>query len=76
MKSVLPTTLQHILEKAENLLNKDGVISETIVKPHYVCVAKNGKATWNDFPGWNACKICSHSLAVAERIGRISDHLK
>ena len=51
VKSVLPTTLQYILEKAENLLNKDGVISETIVKPHYVCVAKNGKATWNDFPG-------------------------
>ena len=54
VQSALPTTLQHTLEKAENLLNKDGVISETMLKPHYVCVAKNGKATCNDFLGWNA----------------------
>ena len=36
----------------------------------------NGKVTWNDCPGWNAYKICSHSLAVAEKSGRTADYLK
>ena len=52
------------------------VESETMVKPHYVTVAKNGKVTCNDCPGWNAYKICSHSLAVAEKNGRTADYLK
>ena len=41
-----------------------------MVRPHYVTVAKNGKVTCSDCPGWNAYKICSHSLAVAEKSGR------
>ena len=91
IKSAHPTTLHHIVEKAENLLNKDCAVieapgskdveafmveNETMVRPHYVSVAKNGKVTCNDFPGWNAYKICAHSLAVAEKIGRTSDFLK
>ena len=52
------------------------VESETMVKPHYVTVAKNGKVTCNDCPGWNAYNICSHSLAVAEKNGRTADYLK
>ena len=52
------------------------VESETMVKPHYVTVAKNGKVTCNDCPGSNAYKICSHSLAVAEKNGRTADYLK
>ena len=52
------------------------VESETIVKPHYVTVTKNGKVTCNDCPGWNAYKICSHSLAVAEKSDRTADYLK
>ena len=91
IKSAHPTTLQHILEKAEDLLNKDRAVmqapsskdaeafmveSETMVKPHYVTVAKNGKVTCNDCPGWNAYKICSHSLPVAEKNFRTADYLK
>ena len=90
IKPAHPTTLQHILEKAEHLLNKDRAVmqarsskdaeafmveSETMVKPHYVTVTKNEKFTCNDCPGWNACKICSHSLAVAEKSGRTADYL-
>ena len=47
-----------------------------MVKPHYVTVAKNGKVTCNDCPGWNAYKICSHSLGEAEKNGRTADYLK
>ena len=74
--------LQHIQEKAEDLLNKHRAVmqapsskdaeafmveSKTMVKPHYVTVAKNRKVTCNDCSGWNTYKICSHSLAVAEK---------
>jgi hypothetical protein len=45
------------------------VESETMAKPHYVSVAKNGKVTYTDCPGWSAFKICSHSLTVAEKNG-------
>ena len=91
IKSAHPTTLQHILQKAEHLLNKNRAVmqapsskdaeafmveSETMVKPHSVTVTKNGKVTCNDCPGWNAYKICSHSLAVTEKSGRTVDYLK
>ena len=52
------------------------VESETMIKPHYVTVTKNGKVTCNDCPGWNAYNICSPSLAVAEKSGRTVDYLK
>ena len=52
------------------------VESETMVRSHYVSVAKNGKVTCSDCPGWNAYKICAHSVVVAEKIGRTSDFLK
>jgi hypothetical protein len=45
------------------------VESETMAKPHYVSIAKNGKVTYADCLGWSAFKICSHSLAVAEKNG-------
>ncbi len=43
------------------------VESETMPKPHYVSVAKNGEVTCTDYPGWNAFKICLQYLAVAEK---------
>ena len=90
IKSAHPTRPQHILEKAEDLLNKDRAVMQApsskdaevfmveseMVKPHYVTVAKNGKVTCNNCPGWNAYKICSHSLAVVEKSGRTADYLK
>ena len=91
IKLAHPTTLQHILEMAEHVLNKNRAVmqapslkdvegfmveSETMVKPHYVTVTKNGTVTCNDCPSWNAYKICSHSLAVAEKSGRTVDYLK
>ncbi len=52
------------------------VESETMAKPQYVSVAKNGKVTSIDCSGWNAFKIRSHSLAVAEKTGRTADYVK
>ena len=79
--SASPTTLKNISEKAKVLFNKPNAIvnapngtgeeaymfeSKTMARPHYVSVGKNGKVTSADCPGWNAFKICSLSLAVAE----------
>jgi hypothetical protein len=88
--SASSTTLEHVSAKAKVLLNKvDAIIqaptadgqaymveSGTMAKPHYVSVAKNGKVTCTDCPGWSAFKICSHSLAVAEKTGRTADYVK
>ena len=89
--SASPTTLRNISAKAKMLLNKVNAIiqaptgtgeqaymveSETMARPHYVSVAKNGKVTCADCPGWNAFKVCSHSLAVAEKTERTADYIK
>ena len=89
--SANPVTLQNVSAKAKVLLNEVGAIveaptstgeqaymvkSETMVRPHYVSVSKNGKVTCADCPGWNAFKICSHFLAVAEKTGKTADYVK
>ena len=89
--SASPTTLKNIAEKAKVLLNASNAIvhapnrtgeqayvveSETMAKPHYVSFVNNGKVTCTDCPGWKAFKICSHSLAVAEKMGRTADYVK
>ena len=66
IKSAHPTTLQHILEKAEHLLNKNRAVmqapsskdaeafmveSDTMVKPHYVTVTKKRKGYVQRLPG-------------------------
>lgn len=88
---VSPTTLQYIMKKAETILNKDTAIvqapgsvydtafmveSTTMVRPHYVTKAANGKITCNDCPNWKAYKLCSHSLAVAEKMGTTLKYLQ
>ena len=72
IKSAHPTTLQHILEKAEDLLNKDRAVmqapsskdaeafmveSETMVKPHYVTVAINGNGYVQRLPGLECIQV-------------------
>ena len=84
--SANPMTLQNVSAKAKVLLNEVGAIveaptstgeqaymvkSETMVRPHYVSISKNGKVTCADCP-----KICSHSLAVAEKTGKTADYVK
>ena len=89
--SANPVTLQNVSAKAKVLLNAVGAIveaptstgeqaykvkSETMVRPHYVSIAKNGKVTCAACPGWNAFKICSYSLAVAKKTGKTADYVK
>ena len=89
--SINPTTLQYIAEKAENILNNDNAIvqapgsangtaflveSTTMVRPHYVTKAKNGKITCNDCPNWKAYKLYAHSLAVGEKTRTTLDYLQ
>ena len=86
-----PTTLQYIAEKAESILNKDTAIvqapgsangtsfmveSTTMVRPHYVTKAKNGKITCKDCPNWKAYKLCSHSLTVGEKTRTTLNYLQ
>ena len=90
LTSINPTTLQYIAEKVESILNKDTAIvqapgsadgtafmveSTTMVRPHYVTKATNGKITCNDCPNWKAYKLCAHSLAVAEKTGTTLKYL-
>ncbi len=86
---ISPTTLQYIAEKAESILNKDNAIvqapgsadafmveSTTMVRPHYVTKAKNGKITCSDCPNWKAYKLCAHSLAVGEKTRTTLNYLQ
>ena len=45
-------------------------------KPHFVSLAKNGKATCEDCPGWKSLKVCSHAVAAAEKSGRLFQYVK
>ena len=86
-----PTTLQYMAEKAKSLLNKDTAIvqtpgsadgtsfmveSTTMVRPHYVTKAKNGKITCSDCPNWKAYKLCAHSLAVGDKTKTTLNYLQ
>jgi hypothetical protein len=81
--SVDPTTLQHMSQNVERLLNKENatvqtsgsagntafmVESDTSPRPHHVTVAKNGKVFCSDCPSWKARNLCAHSLAAAEKV--------
>jgi hypothetical protein len=87
--SVTNVTLEAISKKANELLNQEGSVlrapgsseafvveSQTSTKPHYVTIAKNGKITCNDCPGWKASKLCSHAVAVAEKSQTTAKYLK
>ena len=91
IRSVPPAVLTSITEKAEKLLNCEGSIvcapgtsakvaymveSQTSKRPHYVDVCKNGKVTCEECPAWKASKICSHAIAVAEKVGVTAKYLK
>ena len=90
IKSVHLTTLRCMSEKVEKLLNKPNSIvqapgstdsssfmvkSDSNMEPHHITIAKSGKVTCNDCPVWKAQKICAHSLAVAEKIGKMASYL-
>jgi hypothetical protein len=91
IRSVQPAVLTSMTEKAEKLLNCEGSIvcapgtsdkiaymveSQTSKRPHYVDVCKNGKVTCEECPAWKASKICSHAIAVAEKVGVTAKYLK
>ena len=44
--------------------------------PHFVSLAKNGKTTCEDCPGWKSLKLCSHTVAAAEKSGRLLKYVK
>ena len=77
------TTLQGIWGKAENLLSGHNsissapgnssayiVMSESLKKPHYVQVMKNGRIVCDEHcPMWRGRRFCSHTIAIAEKVG-------
>ena len=82
--------LNSIARKAEELLNSPQSIvcapgsadnstyiveSKMSAKPHFVSLAKNGKATCEDCPGWKSLKLCSHAVAAAEKRGRLLEYV-
>ncbi|CAH3047195.1 unnamed protein product, partial [Porites lobata] len=44
-------------------------------RPHYVVLAESGKVTCEDCPRYKSTKICAHSLAVAEKCGKLQNYL-
>ena len=52
------------------------VESKISSKPHFVSLAKNGKTTCEDCPGWKSLKLCSHAVAAAEKCGRLLKYVK
>ena len=82
--------LEGIWNKAAELLKTDGaivsapgvgtgakyVLSYTRQKPHLVVPKKGGSYSCDqDCPNWKALKICSHSVAVAEICGKLTDFI-
>ena len=83
--------LRSIHRKAEELLSNPHSIvaapgstdnrayiveSKMSAKPHLVSLAKNGKATCDDCPGWKSLKVCSHAVAAAEKSGQLFQYVK
>jgi len=52
------------------------VESKISSKAHFVSLAKNGKTTCEDCPGWKSLKVCSHGVAAAEKSGRLFQYVK
>jgi len=83
-------TVENMFRRAEELLSRNNAIlpapgnnssfmveSATSKRPHYVTYdEKTNKVTCDDCPAWNSFKICSHSLAVAEKLGKIKNFLQ
>ena len=44
-------------------------------RPHYVVRSESGKVTCDDCPRYKSGKICSHSLAVAEKCDQLKNFL-
>ena len=81
LPTVPQATAQNIWEKAERLLNDPEsiscapgndcaymVVSQTSKKPHFVQVCTSGKIVCDEqCPMWRGRKLCSHTVAVAEK---------
>ena len=81
LPTVPHATAQNIWEKAERLLNDPEsiscapgndcahmVVSQTSKKPHFVQVCTSGKIVCDEqCPMWRGRKLCSHTVAVAEK---------
>ncbi|KAK3700933.1 hypothetical protein QZH41_000337 [Actinostola sp. cb2023] len=53
------------------------VASNTTKRPHFVTYdAKSNKVTCDDCPGWKSLKVCGHSVAVAEKVGKLQEYLR
>lgn len=72
---------ESLLEDAANIVNAPGidnnawmVVSKSGKSPHYVEMYKNGKIEC-PCSGFNSKKMCSHAVAVAEKIGVLDKYL-
>lgn len=80
-------SLKEMFRQTAILLNKKDSIMEIPFKPltfmvesdrgrpHYVVRSESGKVTCDDCPHYKSGKICSHSLAVAEKCDQLKNFL-
>ena len=90
LPTVSQATAQGIWVKAEKLLNDPEsiscapgndcafmVVSQTSKKPHFVQVCTNGKVLCDEqCPMWRGRKLCSHTVAVAEKAQALPQFLQ
>lgn len=44
-------------------------------RPHYIVQSEGGRVTCEDYPCFKSAKICTHSLAVSEKCGKLRNFL-
>jgi hypothetical protein len=87
--SLPEATLQVIVRKSEELLNREGAItpapgnnngymvaSQTTTKPHFVQLKENGKVICDGCPSFTSAKLCAHVVAASEKAGVLEKYIK
>ena len=86
LSTVSPSTISNMWEKAERLLrtpnaithapgndNAPMVASDSSARPHFVQKTTGNKFLCNEnCPMWRGCKVCAHTIAVAESLNSLN----
>ncbi|CAB4017313.1 Mitogen-activated kinase kinase kinase A [Paramuricea clavata] len=89
IQSLPAVTLQAIVKKSEELLNREGAItpapgndkafmveSQTTTRPHFVEIKKPGKLVCDGCPSFASTKLCAHAVAASEKAGVLENYVK
>ena len=89
IRSLPAVTLQSIVKKAEELLNREGAItsapgnnmaymveSQTTTRPHFVELKKNGKVICDGCPSFASTKLCAQAIAASEKAGVLEKYIQ